>query len=376
MYYYVDHTSRFQRNTGIQRCVRVIAAALLAAGVPLRPVVWNRERGDFEAPTAQALEHLGRWSGPDPLGWGRGAAPPRDNWLLIVELVRGPHQPTAAQLGRAAQRRGLRLAWVFHDAIPVRLVHLYGVAAEATAASHRAYMAGLAQADLVLANSGTTAGHLRAFLQQRGLPRDHVQALPLALEFSGVPRGAPRLKGQREARAQRLLCVGSLERRKNHAGLLKAVAWLAAQQRFGAELVLVGWPNDPAIVALVRRALALGLPLRWEDSADDERLAELYRWCDATVVASLEEGFGLPLAESLWQGRPCLSTTEGALGELAAGGGCLPLAGVGWRQLADGLQVWLTDQPLRERLAQEVERRPLCRWSDYVADVLAWLDHC
>ena len=377
MYYYVDHTSRFQRNTGIQRCVRVIAAALMEVGVPLRPLVWNREQQDFEAPTPQALAHLGQWSGPDPAGWGRGQAAARDTWLLIVELVRGPHQPTAAQLRRATERRGLRLAWVFHDAIPVRLAGLYGPAAEATAASHRAYMAGLATADLVLANSHTTASHLRSFLQQQGLGAEAVQALPLALEFPGVPRGAPRQPHGAEAgRPLRLLCVGSLERRKNHAGLLKAVAWLVAQQRFAAELVLVGWPNDPAVVALVQRARALGLPLRWEDSADDQRLVELYRWCDATVVASLEEGFGLPVAESLWHGRPCLCTVEGALGELAAGGGCLALAGCAWSQLVEGLDRWLTTPWLRERLAGEVQQRPLRPWSQYATELLARLDRC
>ena len=377
MYYYVDHTSRFQRNTGIQRCVRVIAAALMEVGVPLHPLVWNRELQDFEPPTAQALDHLGRWSGPDPAGWGRGQAAARDAWLLIVELVRGPHQPTAAQLRRAAERRGLRLAWVFHDAIPVRLAGLYGPAAAATAASHRAYMAGLATADLVLANSHTTASHLRSFLQQQGLGAESVQALPLALEFPGVPRGAPRQPhGAEDGRPLRLLCVASLEVRKNHAGLLKAVAWLVAQQRFAAELVLVGWPNDPRVVELVQRARALGLPLRWEDSADDQRLAELYRWCDATVVASLEEGFGLPLAESLWHGRPCLCTVEGALGELAAGGGCLALAGCSWSQLVEGLDRWLTTPWLRERLAREVQQRPLRTWRRYAAELLDRLDAC
>ena len=361
MYYYVDHTSRFQRNTGIQRCVRVIAAALMEVGVPLRPLVWNREQQDFEIPTPQALAHLGQWSGPDPAGWGRGEVAARDTWLLIVELVRGPHQPTAAQLWRAAERRGLRLAWVFHDAIPVRLAGLYGPAAEATAASHRAYMAGLATADLVLANSHTTASHLRSFFEQQGLGAEPVQALPLALEFPGVPRGAPRLPHGAEAgRPLRLLCVASLERRKNHAGLLKAV----------------GWPNDPRVVELVQRARALGLPLRWEDSADDQRLADLYHWCDATVVASLEEGFGLPVAESLWHGRPCLTTVEGALGELAAGGGCLALAGCAWSQLVEGLDRWLTTPWLRERLAGEVQQRPLRPWSHYATELLARLDRC
>jgi glycosyltransferase involved in cell wall biosynthesis len=377
MYYYVDHTSRFQRNTGIQRCVRAIAAALMEVGVPLHPLVWNREQQDFETPTPQALAHLGQWSGPDPAVWGRGQAAARDNWLLIVELVRGPHQPTTDQLRWAAERWGLRLAWVFHDAIPVRLAGLYGRAAEATAASHRVYMEGLATADLVLANSHTTASHLRSFLQQQGLRAESVEALPLALEFPGVPRGEPRQTQRAEdGRPLYLLCVGSLERRKNHAGLLKAVAWLVAQQRFAAELVLVGWPNDLAVVALVRRAQALGLPLRWEDAADDKRLVELYTWCDATVVASLEEGFGLPAAESLWHGRPCLTTALGALGELVAEGGCLPLAGSAWPQIADGLQRWLEDPSLREQLARQVQLRPLRSWRHYATELLARLDRC
>lgn len=373
MYYYVDHTSRFQRNTGIQRCVRVIAAALMEVGVPLRPLVWNREQQDFQTPTLKALAHLGQWNGPDPAGWGSGKAAARDNWLLIVELVRGPHQPTAAQLRRAAERRGLRLAWVFHDAIPVRLAGLYGSAAEATAASHQAYMAGLATADLVLANSHTTASHLRSFLQQQGLGAEAVQALPLALEFPGVPRGE---LWQPHGGPLRLLCVASLERRKNHVGLLKAMAWLVVQQRFAAELVLVGWPNDPAVVALVQRAQALGLPLRWEDAADDKRLVELHTWCDATVVTSLEEGFGLPVAESLWHGRPCLTTALGALGELVVGGGCLPLAGSAWPQIADGLRRWLEDPSLRERLARQVQLRPLRSWNHFAAELLARMDRC
>ena len=109
MYYYVDHTSRFARNTGIQRCVRAIAVALASAGVPLRPVVWNREQLDFSAAGPEALQHLAQWSGPSEDAWAESAQHhPTDDWLLIVELVSGPYQPTALQLRRAAERRGWR----------------------------------------------------------------------------------------------------------------------------------------------------------------------------------------------------------------------------------------------------------------------------
>jgi glycosyltransferase involved in cell wall biosynthesis len=368
MYYYVDHTSRFGRNTGIQRCVRAIAAGLIGCGVPLHPVVWNREHGDLEPAAPEALEHLARWSGPASDAW---AAQPAGQWLLIVELVSGPHQPTAAQLQQAASSRGLRLVWVFHDAIPLRLAQLYGARAASAAAHHRAYMAGLALAHVVLANSHTSAAQLRAFLNEQGLPSGHVQALPLAAQYSGVPRCVESKPSG--SSGNRLLAVGSLEPRKNHGALLKAVAWLAAQGRFNAQLVLVGWPNDPRVVALVQRALALGLPLRWEAEADDARLLALYQWCDATVVASLDEGFGLPVAESLWLGRPCLCTTSGALGELAAAGGCLPLASPAWRDLAEALSHWLTAPELRARLQQQLVQRPLRSWAGYAAELLTSL---
>lgn len=373
MYYYVDHTSRFARNTGIQRCVRAIAAALTSAGVPLRPVVWNREQLDFSAPGPEALQHLARWSGPSVGAWAKSAQHhPTDAWLLIVELVSGPYQPTALQLRRAAQRRGWRVAWVFHDAIPLRWAHLYGAGAQVTAECHRAYMAGLATADLVLANSHTSAAQLRGFLAAEGLPLEHVQALPLAQEFPGVPRSEPVTMASDSAQ-QRLLCVGSLEPRKNHVALLKAVANLVADARFPAELVLVGWPNDARVVALVERALGCGLPLRWEAEADDQRLVQLYRWCDATVVPSLDEGFGLPVAESFWHGRPCLCSSEGALGELLAGGGGYPLPVQQWRGMARVLDHWLHQPSLRGHTQQQVRSRPLRRWSDYAEELLQYL---
>ena len=314
-----------------------------------------------------------RWHGPDAAAWSEQGSEP---WLLIVELVSGPHNPSAAQLRAAADRHGLKLAWVFHDAIPLRWASLYGAGASATARYHATYMAGLANADLVLANSHATAQHLIAFLHQQRLPHAQVQALPLAEQFRGVQRLRPTMGAGTVHAPQRLLCVGSLEPRKNHRNLLKAVAWLWAQASFPAELVLVGWPNDPRVVSLVERVLQLDGPVRWEPDADDARLAELYHWCDATVVASLEEGFGLPVAESLWFGKPCLTQHQGALGELARQGGCWPLQVQDWRQLAQGLAQWLGDPTSHSRALAELRSRELRTWGDYAAELLRRLAGC
>ena len=175
----------------------------------------------------------------------------------------------------------------------------------------------------MLANSQATACHLSHYWQNEQLiPRASLRALPLATELPAQlrcssPSGAESL----------VLCVGSLELRKNHQGLLKALASLVADGCWpnSLTLVIVGWPNDSQVVQLVERASTLGLPLRWERQADDLRLRQLYEGSIFCVYPSLEEGFGLPVAESLWHRRPCLCSGSGALGELAAGGCCLQL---------------------------------------------------
>lgn len=119
----MHHASSFPRNTGIQRCVRSIAAALIGRGCGLRPVVWDQSAGELKAASRHQRQHLARWNGPPIGAWADHSQEPIDycNWLLIVELVSGPFHPTVQQLRQEVNRRCLKVAWVFHDALPLRL---------------------------------------------------------------------------------------------------------------------------------------------------------------------------------------------------------------------------------------------------------------
>lgn len=372
MFFYVDHTTRFAHNTGIQRCVRLTARALIELGIPLRPVCWRPEQG-FVLATPDQLLHLERWNGPPAGAWTMDLdTSMTPSWLLVVELVREANKPTPQGMQAAARARGLQVAWVFHDAIPIRLAHLYGGPQSVAARSHAAYMRGLAVADRVLANSHTTAEHLRSFLTREQLPSRHVQGLPLAQAFPSPRRTSPPEPHQ-VGSPLRLLCVGSLEARKNHRSLLKALAWLEAQASGAVHLRIVGWANEPAVAALVQRAICRGLPVEWIQDADDERLDQLYAWSQFTVYPSIEEGFGLPVAESLWHGRGCLCSGEGALGELAAEGGCLMVKTHSWRLMADALYSLVASPDRVAALNADAQRRPLRSWSDYGQQLLAAL---
>ena len=359
---YCHHTSRFSRNTGIQRCLRATARALAEHGLPLVPLVWSERANGLVLADKAARQHLAAWSGPPPEVW-RDQLPPAGGWLLVVELISGPHHPSQGWLRRLADRRGWRLAAVFHDAIPLA----WG---GEPARHHSAYMQGLAEYDLVLATSATSRSALERFWHQALTqpPRAQLHTLPLAAEIPGSIRGLPQ-PGPRVG-SLRLLCVGSLEPRKNHRRLLQALAWLQAQDRLRAHLQLVGWANDARVVAAVRRAQRLGLPLAWDPEADDQALLRHYRACDLSVYPSLEEGFGLPVVESLWLGKPCLVGHAPALREQAAGGGCMVVNTADWRPLAEAIDRLQRHPEQLQRLQHALAARPLRSWGDYAGAML------
>ena len=119
IYYYIDHTSRFEHNSGIQRCVRTIAKSLIELSVPLIPVVWDRKNQKLKPADQRALKNLSKCNGPVDTSWSAWIDPSSSlgSWILIVELVSGPHNPTYTQLAKAAAF--LRFAWILHDAIPL-----------------------------------------------------------------------------------------------------------------------------------------------------------------------------------------------------------------------------------------------------------------
>ena len=114
-------------------------------------------------------------------------------------------------------------------------------------------------------------------------------------------------------------------------------------------------------------------PVRWLRHVNDQTLCRAYRDCRFTVYPSLMEGFGLPIAESLAFGKPCVCGGNGALGEIAKGGGCLIIDQTSDEALAAGMQKLLVDQATYARLAAEARARTFRSWSDYTANLLEHL---
>jgi len=164
-----------------------------------------------------------------------------------------------------------------------------------------------------------------------------------------------------------VLFVASREARKNHPALL--AAWGKLERRYGERtplLVLVG-RGTPDLAAARTHVVA------YQNLTDAEREA-LYGVAWMTAYPSLDEGYGLPVAEALARGRIVLASDAGGLAEIAPG--MIDLIDPNDpATIADTVGSYL-DEPERHLAREAAIRRHYRRtsWAETVGQVSAVLD--
>lgn len=361
-------------NSGCVRVTRRLGRGLEeVASVAF--AIWQPADGELRLLRGDQAEVLSRFNGParatgSSPGIPVAAAPTwrhlvRGRWLIIPEIL------PAEQLDRLlGQARGLalRTAAIFYDSIA--LIEPDFCNAEIRA-NHAAYMRALAGCDLVIPISHFSERCLREFWTAEQVPATRVETVLLPGEFSGARLASGELPPPDGL--IRILCVSTLEPRKNHQRLLAAFRQATALcPGLRLELHLVGnsYAGAMEITRAVEAAAAGDDRIRWWGVVDDQRLHELYSQVDFTVYPSLIEGFGLPILESIWHERPCVCSHQGVMAELAEEGGCLTVDVRSEEALARALASLATDFDLRSRLTREAARRPLKTWAQYTAGVL------
>jgi glycosyltransferase involved in cell wall biosynthesis len=168
-------------------------------------------------------------------------------------------------------------------------------------------------------------------------------------------------------------CAARLSEEKDHAGLLRAFADLAAVEP-RAMLACAG--DGPLAESLRARTAATGLAdrVRWLGTVED--MPTFYASLDVCVLNSTREGLPLSLLEAMAFGIPVVATDVGGVGELLQGSAGVLVPPSEPSRLASELASLSSDPTRAQRMGRVGEARVRAEYSvDRMADEYVALYH-
>lgn len=171
-----------------------------------------------------------------------------------------------------------------------------------------------------------------------------------------------------------VVCVGSHEPRKNHLAVLQA-AEILWRRGLKFSLVFIGgnaWSSAEFEYRL-EVLEGFGRPVRSLSKITDALLWSAYRLARCTVFPSINEGYGLPIVESISVGTPVVTSGFGSMREVASGGGALFVDPHDDHDIASALERLLTDDALHDRLSAEALAIDGGTWDEYAERVWSYL---
>ena len=169
-----------------------------------------------------------------------------------------------------------------------------------------------------------------------------------------------------------VLCVGSLEPRKNLRRLLQA--WVRIQPSLGTDvdLVVAGARGSSRVFESVRLD-PLPPQVHFTGYVSDEQLPALYSGALALVYPSLYEGFGLPPLEAMACGTPVVTSNGTSLPEIA-GDAAVLVDPEDVDSIAEGILRVVSSSALRDNLRRlGLDRASRATWESTAQQTLQLL---
>ena len=398
IHYFIHITGTDTGVSGIPRVVKNLGRQLVTSDhVEFIPVCWSIDKQAVVHAPEKHLENFARHGGPelqmstapgDPVKLERG------DWMLFAEVPHlhsyDPEYPSISIIDPIGYARpfGVRTAVILHDILPltyrpcngqrralVDIASKTGDDGELDRLQFAVYAQAMVNVDVVLPVSQTTGTALADWLLAHGHPAERLPPIHPTLlpeEISGVARTPPRLvAAAARFESNRVSHNRDCVRAQNQLSTMKAFARLIARRpdldlRF--HVVGTVTPDCAAPASLI--AKRSGGRIQLHGYVPDAELGRFWSRARASVFLSLAEGYGLPVAESMWRGIPCLCSEGGSIAEIARAGGCLTVDPRNLDEVEIGFETLASNSVRYGGLLKQIARRRMKGWPDYAAAVM------
>jgi glycosyltransferase involved in cell wall biosynthesis len=207
------------------------------------------------------------------------------------------------------------------------------------------------RADRIIVSSKFAAGELQRVFE---LPSEMIAVCP-----AGAPAWASRVQGG-DPKGY-FLFLGTLDARKNVAGLLDGYGRLLARRPDAPRLIVAGLAGPDAGPWLQQmQAAPFAGHVDYLGYVSEARRAELLRGASYLLMPSLEEGFGMPALEAMAAGVPVIASHRGSIPEVVGDAGVL-IDPADPSSLSAAIESAMADAPRW----QDLRRRGLARASQF-----------
>jgi glycosyltransferase involved in cell wall biosynthesis len=345
---------------------------LADSGIKVIASTWDNQKRSIAPLLPKEIHHLSKWSGPRSEQWHEWVPPneaPPNSWLMSNEMPPELGPGSNRELIEFAKSRKLNSAVTFFDAIPVILPELYP---PGSAELHYSYMNQLAEWDLIFPISIQSANDMLDLLPQYVSTKYDLSKKLIPIPLPGVFASTETRSYLPTSLKSRplILVLSTFEQRKNHISLLRAAAIAHRSLPFGFELILVGHALDHGVVELVQRYKKVFPKMKIVHDASDDQIRDWLDRADFTIFPSIEEGFGLPIFESLSRGKPVICDNQRAIDEISRDGGCLQIDVLNIEQFAEAIVTLATDFEIYQSKCKEIKNRSFRTWENYISDIV------
>lgn len=223
-----------------------------------------------------------------------------------------------ADLENFKKSKLVEVASIFYDVIAVHSPHFFVREYAQMVAEFQNKLAEFS--DHIFSISRSTEADVKRLFHKPDSCRTH-SVIRLGFDFHQSD-GSMAIPGnmQRHVETNYILCVGTIESRKNHFLLYLLMRKLVLTIGSRAPKILIvgkiGWLSETAVEFIQRDPLVRD-HFEILTDIDDKGLEALYSNCIFTIYPSYYEGYGLPIIESYARGKICVSSNTSSMGEIA-----------------------------------------------------------
>lgn len=364
-------------NSGVMRVTRKVSH-YLQKKVNTIFVMWDSSINKYVFPYNAEIELLCSYGGPDAslISCKSSEGQPRVKLDDVFDSLKGNRilhlftETVNYEIMKKAitffHNRRVAVAAIFYDAIAVLRPEL---CSKEVSENHKKYMMELSECDLIIPIASHNEKDLRTYWEKNNIEGTLVKTVSLAAEMDNIPRNQQKLIKIDDEQIK-ILLVSTLEPRKNHIRFLRGFELLIKEHpdlenKISIHLIGNRYAGNSEIPEFVENFCKKYSNVKWLGVVSDEILSAEYAWCTFTAYPSEIEGFGMPIIESLWLGKPCLCNSTGSIGELASQGGCCLTDVKDEKTIAESLYKMSVNKEYLLELQHQAIERQITTWNMY-----------